>query len=386
MADLVVRDLGGIRVGLFSLTLDDEPAPWLAYGFDLAARRATVAESIRRLKDKGATLILPLTHQSLDQDEWLAREFPEIPLILGGHEHIAIDRTLGKTRIVKADADAKTVVRIDVRRSSTGFEITPRWLTLDGAVEPDPQVAAYTTAAIARMGSALRRATGRAIDTVYGSTEGALEGLETAIRTRETALGSFLADVLRQRLGAQIGFLNGGAVRINDDIPGGGRITEYELEGIFYFDNKPAGFELTGQELYELLAKSISQPDLGHGRFLQVSGLRFRYHVHGQGFDRTYTMAPDDVEIGTLETGFVPLDLKARYTVASLDYIWENGYRDGYPLFSKGNPNVGTSPPRFDDPKKPLSWRKITEEAIAALPENRVTTKIEGRIVRVEEQ
>jgi 2',3'-cyclic-nucleotide 2'-phosphodiesterase (5'-nucleotidase family) len=172
-------------------------------------------------------------------------------------------------------------------------------------------------------------------------------------------------------------------VRINDDIPADGAIRAYELEGIFYFPNRGVAFEITGQELLEVLQTSVERAEIGEGRFLQVSGLRFRLRpIPGSGEPptRRFTLGAADVEIGTVQAGFVPLDLKRRYTVASLDYIWEYGYRDGYALFSKGNNK--TSPPRIDK-ESPL-WRTLTEEAILALPDKRVRTSIEGRITKLE--
>ena len=128
-----------------------------------------------------------------------------------------------------------------------------------------------------------------------------------------------------------------------------------------------------------MLRTSVSKVHTGHGRFLQVSGVRFRYHVGGTAEEPTYAIEPSDVEISARGTSWAPLDLARRYSAASLDYIWENGYRDGYALFSKGN--GGSSPRRLDSGS--LGWRAVTEEAIRALPGRRVTSKIEGRIVRV---
>ena len=116
----------------------------------------------------------------------------------------------------------------------------------------------------------------------------------------------------------------------------------------------------------------------GHGRFLQVSGIRFRYVVGGTAEAPVYTIDPSDVEVSRRGAGFEKLDLGRTYSAASLDYLWENGYRDGYELFSKGRGE--TSPKRLDS--GPVPWRATTEEAIRALPGRRVTSKVEGRIVR----
>jgi 5'-nucleotidase len=220
--------------------------------------------------------------------------------------------------------------------------------------------------------------TGRDLQEVVGETENTLEGVEPAVRGRETALGNFLTDVIRDRTRSDVGFVNGGAIRINDDIPPG-PIRNYDLEGIFYFDNAVVSFEITGAQLLELLRTSVSKVHAGHGRFLQVSGIRFRYHVGGTADEPVYTIDAQDVEVSPRGAAYQRLDLLRTYSAASLDYLWKNGYRDGYALFSKGR--GGTSPTRLDS--RAVPWRATTEEAIRALPGRRVTSKIEGRIGRI---
>ena len=184
------------------------------------------------------------------------------------------------------------------------------------------------------------------------------------------------------RLATDLAFVNGGAIRVNDDVPPGGDVRVYEMEGIFYYDNRPVATEISGAELLELLRKSVSEAALGHGRFLQVSGIRLRYHARPEGYGETTRVEASEVEVRPLGAAeFVPLELGRTYSAATLDYLWKNGSRDGYPLFSLGA--GGTSPPLL--PRPELSWRGITEEAITALPGRRITTEIEGRIERIQD-
>lgn len=384
VVETLVLDLGGIRVGLFGLTNDDLPRPWLAIDYrDLEARRRAVAAALATLRAEGAELIVALTHQEIGEDERLARDFPEIGWIVGGHEHVFLERRIGTTGITKADADAKSAIRIDVARRDGRPVASARKVDLVGdAVASDPDLLGLVARWLVRLEEAVRERTGRGLLDVFATTEQALEGVEPAIRGRETALGNLLADVLRERLATDIAFVNGGAVRVNDDVPAGGELRVYELEGIFYYDNVPVAFELTGAELLALLERSVSEATLGHGRFLQVSGLRFRYRARSTPEGERTRVEAGEVEVLDRASGrFVPLELGRTYSAASLDYLWENGYRDGYPLFAAGA--GGSSPRRLDRPR--LSWRGITEEAIAALPDRRITTRIEGRIERVEE-
>ncbi|MBP7588715.1 MAG: 5'-nucleotidase C-terminal domain-containing protein, partial [Thermoanaerobaculia bacterium] len=251
---------------------------------------------------------------------------------------------------------------------------------LGAQVAVDPDMIREVASSLVTLARSVEEKTGRKLLDVVATTEHLLEGTEPAIRGRETALGDLLCDILRQRLATDIAFVNGGAIRVNDDIAAGGNVRVYELEGIFYYDDKPVVFEVTGRELLELLRKSVSQATLGHGRFLQVAGLRFRYDVAADGTTRVEAA---DVAVRTAGEGqFAALDLERRYRAATLDYTWRNGYRDGYPLLSAGAGNGGTSPKLVEEPQ--ISWRKLTEEALAALPGQRITTDLDGRIVRVE--
>jgi 2',3'-cyclic-nucleotide 2'-phosphodiesterase (5'-nucleotidase family) len=245
-------------------------------------------------------------------------------------------------------------------------------------VAVDPDMVREVATSLVTLARTVEEKTGRKLLDVVATTEHLLEGTEPAIRGRETALGDLLCDVLRERLGTDLAFVNGGAIRVNDDVPAGGNLRVYELEGIFYYDDKPVIFELTGRELLALLEKSVSQATLGHGRFLQIAGLRFRYHVAADGTTRVD--AADVAVRPNGEAGFAPLDLDRRYRAATLDYTWRNGYRDGYPLFSAGDGK--SSPALLEEPQ--ISWRQLTEEALAALPGQRITTDVDGRIERIE--
>ncbi|MDQ5857877.1 MAG: 5'-nucleotidase C-terminal domain-containing protein [Acidobacteriota bacterium] len=379
--DVLVKEIGGARVGIFGLTTDAQPRDYVGYEYEGSARNAAVSRALARLRAAGATAVVALTHQDLEEDERLAREFPAVALIVGGHEHFFLERRVGKTWITKADADAKTVVVHDVRVLADGtVEDSFRKVALGPEVEKDAEVERDVQASLHELAAAVRSQTGRDLQEEIGTTENLLEGVEPAVRGRETALGNFLTDVLRGRMETDVGFVNGGAIRLNDDIPPG-PIRNYDLEGIFYFDNSIVSFEITGAELLELLRISVAKVHTGHGRFLQVSGIRFRYRVGGTAEVPVYSVDASDVEVAPRgSSGYRPLELERRYSAASLDYIWENGYRDGYPLFSKGR--GAASPRRLDSGA--LSWRATTEAAIRALPGRRVTSKIEGRIVREE--
>ena len=379
--DVLVRDVGGVRVGLFGLTLDTDDQDYVAYQYDPQQRRRLTQDAIARLKQQGAEVIVALTHQDLAQDEWLAREFPEITLIAGGHEHFFIQERIGRTWITKADADNQSAVVHEVALAPNGSAtVTPRKVALDSSVPKDPEVQTEVERYKAQLNQALKQETGRDGAETIGQTRHLLEGVETAIRSRETALGNFLADAVRERLKTDVAFINGGGIRLNDNIPPG-PITYYDLEGIFYFDDCLVTTSVTGAQLLEILRNSVSMAHLGRGRFLQVGGIRFRYQKSGDDRKPDYRIDAEDVSVRRFGShAYAPLEPRATYTAGTTDFIWNFGYKDGYTLFQRGK--GGTSPKRLDNGPLP-DFRRVVEEAIARLPGRTVASDIDGRIQQV---
>jgi len=375
MHDTLVIQTGGVRVGIFGLTVDSGTADYFRIDYtDQNARFAAARKAIDALKKKGARVIIGLTHQDFDEDVVLAQQFPEITLIVGGHDHLYGQRKVGSTLITKADADAKSVIVWDVRVPKKGTPaVTAERMMVDTTVANDPMVSQE----VAKWQAALVKKLGP--NDEIGQTKNLLEGLEPAVRGRETALGNFLADVARDWMEADIGLMNGGGIRINDNIPPG-PVRKYDMEGIFYYGNLLVDFNLTGAQLLEMLRSSVSRVDVGDGRFLQVSGIRFTYHAGGK-------IDAGDVQVRRRgENDFRPLDLAATYHVGTIQYIYDRGAEDGYPLFDPKNPDK----PKLlrdlnaKDYAAKYDYRAATEQTIRALPDKTITSAIEGRIVRGE--
>ena len=380
--DVIVLDVDGVRVGIFGLTVDARRRDYVSYDYgDVTARKAATRAALGQLKAEGAQVIIALTHQDLDQDELMASEFPEIDIVIGGHEHFYIQRKVGQTWITKADSDAQSAIVYDVRVSADGsVTAIHRKVDIGPEIERDPVVNAEVQHWIAELSKAVKKQKGYDLMGELGSTKYLLEGIEPAVRGRETALGNFLADAVRDSMKTDLAFINGGGIRINDNIPPG-PISNYDMEGIFYFDNNLVSFELAGEELLGILRNSVSKAHLGDGRFLQVSGIKFEYHVGGTKDNPIYKIESEDVKIKPQkEINYIPLELNRKYTAGSIDYIWEYGYSDGYKIFSKGN--NGTSP---EVNQHGGDFRSAVEEVITKLPDRMITTQIEGRIIKIQE-
>ncbi len=260
--------MSGRLVGIFGLTLQDHYRSYVRCSNpDSAAARA-----IDSLSEAGADFIVGLTHQSITADRALLSRETRLDLILGGHEHNAIDETLNGRHILKADANARTAQFV------TAWGTDPMWqegvalLRIEPRIVPDPEVLAITR----RWQDSLRTRLGP--EEVVATATAPIEARDAVSRREESAIGMLVTDAIRAGTGADVALINSGAIRLDDVIPSGA-ITNYTLESLFLFadETRSVTFPLTGSRLREVLEHGVSATSVGTGAFLQVSGVNFTY-------------------------------------------------------------------------------------------------------------
>ena len=352
-ADVFSVNVGDVRVDIIGLLYGLKKS--YVQSFNVIDEAREVTETMRL---DGADVVIALTHQDMADDVAMLTAVPGINLVIGGHDHLYAQQQVGRSWITKADADAKSVIVYDVTVGPDGVHTTPVRVVLDTTVPKDADVDARVQYWLGELGQKLGG------NETIGTTKNLLEGVEPVVRGRESALGNLLADVARDQMQTDVAFVNGGSIRINDNIPPG-PITDYDMEGIFYFGNSLVAFPVTGQQLLDLLRNGVSRADAGDGRFLQISGMSFTYHPQ----NGKYVVNAPDVQVGGR-----PLDLNATYTASTLDYLYKNGEGDGFTLFNEAN-----RPPKVNTARE-ADFRKVTEAYIRE--KGTVETDVEGRIVR----
>ena len=343
--------LGGIRVGLLGLTLP-ETARLAPVGSDVMFADALTAgvDTALALRRRGAQVVIALTHQDMDSDRALGEKAP-IDLIAGGHEHEPLIAEAGNAIVTKAGSDARYLVQVDlwltrdgkvVERSWTFHEVTSR-------IAPDPSVEAL----VARYTADLQRELG----VQAGRTDVALDARRQVLRTQEAAVGNFVADVMREGLGADVGLMNGGGIRGDKVIPAG-PLLRRDVHMLVPFNNSVVKLEMTGAALLQVLEHGLAQADNQGGGFLQVSGVQVTYDPRRRVGER----------IVALDVGGRPVEPGGRYTVATIDYIANGG--DGQTAFREARMLVVAA----NAPDLPtLVLRAIeTRKTIAPRVENRL--------------
>ena len=346
--------LGGLPVGVFGLTTVEaaqtsRPGPDIAFTPPLAAGR----EAVGRLRARGALIVVGITHQEMADDKALARA-ADVDVILGGHEHDPLVAEEGKTLITKGGSDARYLVQVDLwlTREGTLVERSWRYREVSRRVAPDPAVDAL----VATYGTLLDRE----LDSVIGRTEVELEARGHHLRTQETNLGDFVADLLRERLATDAAFVNGGAIRTNRTVPPG-PLTKRDVRGLLPFPDVVLKVELRGRDLRAALEHGLAQTDREGGGFLQVSGIRLVWDPR----------RPAGQRVVSVTVGARALADETTYTVAAPSYLVRGG--DGYTAFGRGTVliNESSGPP----------IAQLVMDAIVA--RGSIAPALDGRIARV---
>jgi 2',3'-cyclic-nucleotide 2'-phosphodiesterase (5'-nucleotidase family) len=264
----VVIDVGpGIKVGLVGVVMTGA-AIYRGTPFGGAeltpANDAAVAEAARLLA-MGCAAVVPLTHQTMEEDRELARrqQSPRFPVIVGGHEHAPALEQVEGTWIVKAGSEAAHAVITEIvwrdAADPASWTVTTRLEDVAGYPE-DADLRARVQRHMTRV-KELAAAT-----LLYLKPGEKLSSVGT--RSRQTSLGSLVCSTVRDALGAEACLFNGGGIRASRDYEE--RLTYGDVEAEIPFDNDLVVVPLPGSVVREAILASRSHAPVESGSFLQV--------------------------------------------------------------------------------------------------------------------
>lgn len=307
----IVKQLGGVRIALLGLITSDtrnvSTGPFGAARFadERAILRALWPE-LRRAADQ----VILLTHCGLGTDRALARAFPELALILGGHSHTALHRGFreGRTWIAQSSGKGTSLSRVDCELDPRARRLQVRSVRLMplAPVAPDAETRAFLDRTFAHIGPKWDRPLG----VVRGAPD--RPGRRSA---RSTPGGNFVAALIRREGQAELGITNKGGIRAAFEA---GPITRRQIFQILPFDNTVRVFELSGAQLRAVLAAALQR-----GRVpLEIDGGRYSFRVRA-----------GRRELSQVWVAGEPLQVERRYRVATNSFLAAGG--DGLELLGK---------------------------------------------------
>ena len=241
-APFVVKTVGPLKIGFIGLCLvTSEISPDRLTGLRLVDPLQAAAQYVPELKRQNADLIVAITHLAFEDDRALVERFPDIDLVIGGHEHYPITATENRTLVSKAGSDAKFVARIDVnRRADRTVERFYELVPITNSLPEEPRTAEVIAAFESRLGVEL--------DQVVGTTRVPLDAESIRLRASETNIGDLVADALRAEAAADVSLVNSGGIR-GDRIYPAGPLTRRTIIAIHPFGNVVYKVAITGRVL-----------------------------------------------------------------------------------------------------------------------------------------
>ena len=173
---------------------------------------------------------------------------------------------------------------------------------------------------------------GKKMDAVIGATSVALDARFKTIRSSESNVANFVADILREGTGANMTILNSGTLRA-DRMIGPGSITMRDLVALLPMADETAVVKLKGSGVIKALENGVSQYPRLDGRWPCVSGVRFSFDPEKPVGERIVEGSVYVEGEAAEEEGYVPIALDGYYTVATKAYL-ANG-KDGYTVFKE---------------------------------------------------
>lgn len=222
-------------------------------------------------------LVLGLTHLDLEMDLKLASLLPQVPLIMGGHEHELHHDSVGNVHIFKADANAKTawIHQFEVDKALIpGYVGRKSYVRrIDQTLPADPYVDEVVQKWL-RIQQAVIRQAGIDPESVLLVADEPLDGREASVRNRATNLTRLItaAMVAAARRPVDAAILNGGAIRVDDQLRG-------PITGVDVFRTLPFGGSLVEVDLRGRLLRRVLEQGLrnkGKGGYLHWQGIAYR--------------------------------------------------------------------------------------------------------------
>ncbi len=215
-----------------------------------------------------ATMIIPLTHQTMSDDRVLSTQIDQdthlsghVPVILGGHEHEIYIEKIGQSLIVKAGADAVNVVVVDVWWDQQGKNHSAVHLLPASHFDADPNTQIFVEITQKFLGSLM--------DVEIFTVKKFMSSKRTRFQPEQVAaiLCSYIKKSLKD---VDLVMLQGGCVRGAKDYEPGAPFTYGDLLEELPFATEIAIIQVPGSVLQEAITLTRSTPEQEVPSFLHA--------------------------------------------------------------------------------------------------------------------
>ena len=235
-----------VSVGFISVCIPSNPKSYVKYKDVIEEAK----RSYNDLKDK-VDVVFGLTHLKITDDKKIAELLPEIPLIMGGHEHTNMMVPVGNSFVAKADANAKTayIHRISFDKKTKKSSIKSELKEINNSIVANERVGAVVN----KWQSILNKKIKEIIenpDEVILNAKIPLDGRNKPIRSKQTNLGEIITKSMSFAFDDKVdcALVNGGSIRIDDALEG--NITAVDIFRVLPFGGGVQKIKLKGSRLF----------------------------------------------------------------------------------------------------------------------------------------
>jgi 2',3'-cyclic-nucleotide 2'-phosphodiesterase (5'-nucleotidase family) len=237
---------GALRLGLIGVcaAMDQFSA---GFGLTVLPALPLIRELAASLRQDGADMVVLLSHMGLQADRELAAGLQDdVIAIIGGHSHDLLPEgeRIGRVLVAQAGQYAEHLGRVEIVLAGDDWVATrASVIPVEGPIPPAPAVLAEA--------QAIEAECRRFMDEAIGELAQALD----FAADRECGVADWMADVLRERMGAEVALVAAGQA-FTGPLPAGPlrRVTLWE---VCSSTANPALVSLTGAQLAVLVAKGI---------------------------------------------------------------------------------------------------------------------------------
>lgn len=257
---LTVRDADGTaaKIGLIGLCLPFNRADYVSYTDALSTAKTLYSQ----LKDS-VDAVIAITHQSMEEDENLAKEIPGLAAILGGHEHDQRFAKIGNVYITKAMANAKSayVVKLNINTRKDKIKLTPKLEKINESIAID----STANAVVEKWQNIAEKnysSLGFDAKKVLISSGEPLDGRESEVRTHPTNLTKLIvASIANAVPNADVVLMNSGSIRVDDILQA--PVTEYDIIRTLPFGGGIREVDMKGSLLIRVLEQGKKNAGIG---------------------------------------------------------------------------------------------------------------------------
>lgn len=266
-----IKDADGttLKVGILGATIDKNQPAYVTF----QDHKEEATKAYLELQNK-TDLVIGLTHLEIKQDLELAALLPNVPLLMGGHDHHHMKYEVGNVSVTKADANAKSayVHWFKFDKKTGKYSLNSKLVEITDQIVDDPTVKQIIDKWTGVLNDKLSTIYPTPNEIVFESTK-PLDGREVSVRTQQTGLGKLFAAGFAAAAKQQpdLAIMNGGSIRLDDQLEG-------QIQAIDIFRAMPFGgqvweVDIKGATLANILQIGLND-QYGKGGYLQTYNVK----------------------------------------------------------------------------------------------------------------